>query len=529
MSRTTTYAPTGTATTAASGSLSLAPFSGSWTRVQARHLVARTGFGALKRDVDRALNDGSVGAAVDRLVNEAIASPLPEAPSWYASGSSTGVNEIYDLQKSWFNDMRTIGLIEKLTLLWHNHLPTQWSINQNKTSLSVGHIMYDYYKLLRQNAVGNYRELVRRVGLNASMHLYLDGYLNRVGQANENFARELLELFTMSQYGPSGELNYSENDIKEIARALTGWAVTQNRTTSFDPGLHDGGSKTFLGRTGAFKYDDVIDIIFQERTSAIAHYIARKLYTFFVHAIPDDTVVADIASELIAADFEVAPVLRKVLKSEHFYRSTVIGARIKSPVEFALGFLREVEVVPTQALWEELREVLSAINLGQELLNPPNVAGWPGLNPPDASGNPGHHTWLTTSTLPDRWTVASDVLYQRNGANYDPFELVSKVSDPSDPYRIAIDLATVLIPVPLSETGIREVSEPFAGDPSLLPGYVVNAPAHEQNLVKLLLDGTPYHEWPIIIDDSNPRVEEARSLLRAYLGYLIALPAYQLT
>ncbi len=114
MSRTTTYAPTGTATTAASGSLSLAPFSGSWTRVQARHLVARTGFGALKRDVDRALNDGSVGAAVDRLVNEAIASPLPEAPSWYALGSSTGVNEIYDLQKSWFNDMRTIGLIEKL-------------------------------------------------------------------------------------------------------------------------------------------------------------------------------------------------------------------------------------------------------------------------------------------------------------------------------------------------------------------------------------------------------------------------------
>ncbi len=165
-----------------------------------------------------------------------------------------------------------------------------------------------------------------------------------------------------------------------------------------------------------------------------------------MHAIPDDTVVADIASELIAADFEVAPVLRKVLKSEHFYRSTVIGARIKSPVEFALGFLREVEVVPTQALWEELREVLSAINLGQELLNPPNVAGWTRTEPAGCNGNPGHHTWADDHTLPDRWTVASDGLYQRNGANYDPFELVSKVSDPSDPYRIAIDLATVLDP-----------------------------------------------------------------------------------
>ena len=529
MSRTHTLAGQGTTLDYSQGTLSLAPFSGPWTRTEARHLVARTGFGALKRDVDRAFNDGSASTAVDRLVDEALASPLAEAPSWYGSGSGTGVNEIYDLQKAWMNDMRTTGLIEKLTLFWHNHLPTQWSINQNKTSLSIGHIMYDYYKLLRQNALGNFRELVRRTGLNVSMHLYLDGYLNRVGQANENFARELLELFTMGQYGPSGTVNYTENDIKEVARALTGWVITQNRSTSFDPALHDGGNKTFLGRTGTFGYEDVIDVVFSERAPEIAHFVARKLYTFFVHAIPDDIVVAELAAELQATDFDIAPVVRTLLKSDHFYRATVIGARIKSPVEFVVGFLREAEVVPTQALWEELREELSAINLGEELLNPPNVAGWPGLNPPDASGNPGHHTWLTTSTLPDRWSLAGNIVYERGGASYDPFELASKVSDPSDPYQIAVDLARVLIPVPLSETGIRQIEEPFAGDPDLLPDYLTSAPDYEQNLVKILLDSTPYREWPIIIDDSNPRVAEARSLLRAYIAYLLGLPAYQLT
>ncbi len=529
MSRTTTLAARTASHSSELSHLALAPFSGPWTRTEARHLVARTGFGALKRDVDRALNDGSAGAAVDRIVDAALASPLPEAPSWYGSNGGTGVNEIYDVQKAWLNDMRTLGLVEKMALFWHNHLPTQWSINQNKTSLSIGHVMYDYYSLLRREGLGDVRVLIRRIGLNASMHLYLDGYLNRVGQANENYARELLELFTMGQYGPTGAPNYTENDIKEIARALTGWVVTQNRTTSFDPGLHDGGTKNFFGRSGAFDYDDVVDIVFEQRAQQVAHYLARKLYTFFVHAIPDESVVAEIAAELVAADFSVAPVLRTLLKSDHFYRRTVIGARIKSPVEFVVGFLREAEVVPTQSLWEEVREVLSAINLGEELLNPPNVAGWPGLNPPDASGNPGHHAWLTTSTLPDRWSVAGDIVYERSGASYDPFELASKVSDPSDPYRVAIDLATVLIPVPLSETGIREIEEPFAGDPDLLPEYVRNAPAHEQNLVKILLDGTPYLEWPIVISDSNPRVVEARGLLRAYLSYLVGLPAYQLT
>ncbi|MBT8399491.1 MAG: DUF1800 domain-containing protein [Rhodothermia bacterium] len=508
---------------------SLAPYSGAWNRTTARHLVARTHFGALKRDVDRAYNDGSVGAAVDRIVNSALGVPLPEPPSWYGSNSSTGVNEIYDLQIGWLNAMRSEGLVEKMTLFWHNHMPTQWSINQNKTSLSIGHLCHDHYKLLRLNALGNFRELIRDIGLNASMLLYLDGYLNEAGAANENYARELLELFTMGQYAPDGSENYSENDIKEIARALTGWVVASNRTASFDPQRHDSGTKSFLGQTGTFGYHDVVDVVFAQRASEIAHFLGRKLYTFFVHAVPDEAVVSAIASELIAADFEIVPVLRKLFKSAHFYRSTVIGARIKSPVEFLLGFIREAEVVVTTTLWDRVRDALAAINLGEELLNPPNVAGWPGFNPPDASGNPGHHTWLTTSTLPDRWKLLGDVIYEREGASYDPFELVSKISDPSDPFRIAVDLASAFVPIPLAETGIREIEEPFAGDPDLLPSEVKNAPPHEQNLAKILLDGTPFNEWPSSPDGTSQRTVAARQLLRAYLTYLVQLPAYQLT
>ncbi len=526
-----TSSPTGTPTSrlATFSSSSLAPFTGAWTRKEARHLVGRTHFGALKRDVDRALNDGSVSVAVDRIVDAALASPLPEAPSWYSGNSSTGVNEIYDLQLRWLNDMRNAGLIEKMTLLWHNHLPTQWSINRNKTSLSIAHVMYDYYKLLRQRALGSFRDLISDIGLNASMHLYLDGYLNERGQANENYARELLELFTMGQYAADGSLNYTENDIKEIARALTGWVLTSNRTTSFDSARHDDGVKTFLGQTGAYGYNDVINIVFSQRAPQIANFVARKIYTFFVHAVPDESVVSALAGELLSSNFQVAPVLRTLFKSDHFYRATVIGSRIKSPVEFLVGFIREAEVVMTQDLWDSIREHLEAINLGQEPLNPPNVAGWPGINPPDSSGTPGHHTWLSTSTLPDRWKILGDIIYEREGASYDPFDLVEKISDPSDPFRISLDLAQAFIAVPLDETGIRNIEEPFAGDPGLLPQEIVNAPAYRQNLAKILLDGTPFHEWPVVIDDSSQRVVEARRLLRAFMSYLTQLPAYQLT
>ncbi len=215
------------------------PYSGPWDRRRAAHLVRRTSFGAIKREVDRALTDGSAQAAASRLVETALADPLPEAPSWYSRSSSTGTEEIYDLQRTWLEAMRNLGFIEKMALFWHNHFVTQWAANVGKAPNSVGHLTYDYYKLLRWHALGNFRTLVYNVGLNPAMLIYLDGFVNEKGQANENYARELLELFTMGQYGPDGNENYTEQDIKEIARALTGWSVNSSNRATLDPARQD--------------------------------------------------------------------------------------------------------------------------------------------------------------------------------------------------------------------------------------------------------------------------------------------------
>ncbi len=153
------------------------------------------------------MNDGSATATVSRLIATALSDPLPEAPSWYNHAGSTGTDEIYDLQRTWLEAMRSKGLIEKMTLFWHHHLVTQWVAIDGKASNSVGHLTYDYYKLLRWHALGNFRTLVYNIGLNPAMLIYLDGFVNEQGQANENYGRELLELFTMGQYGPDGSEN----------------------------------------------------------------------------------------------------------------------------------------------------------------------------------------------------------------------------------------------------------------------------------------------------------------------------------
>ena len=508
----------------------LAPYNGPWDRRHAAHLVRRTSFGAIKREVDRARNDGSVAAAVSRIVATAQSDPIPEAPSWYNGNGSTGTAEIYALQLTWLEAMRTNGFIEKMTLFWHNHFVTQWAVNEGKASNSAGHLTYDYYKLLRLHALGNFRTLVYNIGLNPAMLIYLDGFVNEAGQANENYARELLELFTMGQYGPGDTENYAEQDIKELARALTGWVVTRSNQASFDPARHDRGSKTILGQSDLFGYDEVVDLLFETRAAQIAHFVCRKLYCFFVQARPDEGIVAAMAQVFQTNNFEIAPVLEALLTSAHFYQDAFIAGRIKSPIELLVGFLREAEVTPNQDLLDNLREVLTPTALNHELFNPPNVAGWPGLNPPAADGQPGHYAWLSTSTLPDRWDTLQRFLFGANGNTYDPFTLAQKISDPSDPFRLPTDLAATLIPVPLDEAGIPDVEEDFGGDPDLPPPQAfLEGPAYAINLAKIMLNGSPHYEWPRFSDQNPENEAEAREQLLRFLSFLIQLPEYQLT
>ncbi|MEM9665554.1 MAG: DUF1800 domain-containing protein [Bacteroidota bacterium] len=510
----------------------LAPFEAPLSRRQARHLVTRLEFGARLRRVN-----GFVGLTaqeiVDFVLDEAQQFALPEAPRWYRRQQEGDIEDLYGVQRSWMFRMREQGFIEKITLFWHNHLVTQYPV------YGAPYHAYSYYRLLRTQALGNFKTMVHRIGTDPAMLLYLDGATNVRNTSekgsNENYARELLELFTMGITGPDGSPNYSEADVRQLSRVLTGWTVDGFSARPV-PGLHDDGAKTLFGRSfpgdrdPRVEYDRVIDLIFEVRGAQIAHFICRKLYVFFVDPVPDEGAVAALASTFLDADFELLPVFRQLFTSARFLDVEYSGARIKSPVDFLVGFLNETETTPTTEVLEYFRVQLEPARLSMELFNPPDVAGWPGLNPPDAAQKPGDESWITTGLLPERWTILTDLMNGAAGNGvFDPVQIAIRVSDPSNPFAIAEDLASSLMPVPLALTSLRMLDEPFAGDVDLPPPpEVLNDPTRSA-LSKLLLAGTPWYEWPSLQEAGDGELEGARFLLREFLGLLTReLPEYQL-
>ncbi len=509
----------------------LEPYTEALDRHKAAHLLRRTSLGA---GVDKlnALIGQRADQVVDQIVDEAIARPMPEVPAWATTkppdqnATEAEFDAFFDLNDDWifyellpslYRGLYEGGLREKLTLFWHGHFVTGL---ESYFMAALGH---QYVTMLRTHALGNFKTFVHDVGIDASMLYYLNGDQNVVGQPNENYARELLELFTMGIQDAQGNNNYTEEDIEEIARALTGWIVDffNLRVAYFFP-YHDHGIKTFFGRTGNFGYEDVIDIIFEERAAQIAQFICRKLYKEFVYAAPDETIVTQLAGIFQANNFDIAPVVRTLLKSAHFFDSQVIGARVKSPVEELVGFTLDAETKPADDLFLVLF-FLSA-ELGQFYLEPPNVAGWP-----------GHRTWLTTSTLVNRWDFVLYLLY----GNPDPddeddaafpgadiMDLAEKLHDPNDPlapFRLPVALVEHLLPIPLEELNIEAVGGGFGGDliSNPIPDEIMNGPAYERELAKRFLLGIPWYEW----DLNNPDVED---VIRFFLFYVVQLPEFQL-
>ncbi len=531
-------APASTSGAAARAAAALATYEQPLSRTEARHLVTRLEFGARLRRVN-----GFIGMtpteAVDTILQEAEDNALPEPPRWYKDKRPGDTEDLYGMQRDWLYRMREQGFIERITLFWHNHLVIQ----HNKTGIVPYHV-YTYYKLLRTYALGNFKELIRRIGIDPAMLIYLDGNgnrrLNDQKGSNENYARELLELFTMGITGPDGSPNYLEedngpNDVRQISRVLTGWqvegfAARPNRL------FHDSGDKQIFGKTFAGsedpldEYNRFIDFLFAERGPQIAHYICRKFYVFFVDPIPDEAFVAQLAQVFLDHDFEIKPVLRTLFLSRRFYEPGLSGCRIKSPVDFLVGFLNETETSPSREVLEYFRQQLEPARLAMELFNPPNVAGWPGLNPPDSSGAPGDETWITTGLLPERWNILTDLITgQVDPDVFDPVKIAIRVSDPSNPFAIAEDLAQAMMPVPLEYTSIRATDEPFEGDMMIPPPQEVLDDPTRSTLSKLLLNGTPWYDWPTLNEEGVANIDGARTLLREYLAMLSReMPEYQL-
>ncbi len=376
----------------------LAPYQGRLDARLAAHLLRRAGFGSAPDDI-RSLTGMQAGDAVERLVRFPSAAELPQPDDVYDPASllqqygfrglraldadqrrqlfkqvrRSEIRSIASLQLWWLNRMLATPapLQEKMTFFFHRHFTTA-AIQKGVSPAMV----YNQNRLFRSYALGNLRELTRAISKDAAMLLYLDGADNVAAHPNENYARELMELFTL------GVDNYTEEDVRQSARAWTGWRVVRlTGRVFFAPRLHDSGVKTFLGRTGNFDGDDVVDIIFSK--PQCARFFATKLLSLFVYDNPEQELVEGIADSLLRHDYALAPVVSEILRSNVFYSSRAYRALVKTPVEFVVGAYKALGVTQIDA-----SALFALRNMGQILFYPPNVAGWP-----------GGENWLTSQMM----------------------------------------------------------------------------------------------------------------------------------
>lgn len=267
-------------------------------------------------------------------------------------------------------------LLEKMSLFWHGH----FACESKRVDFAARQL-----ETIRKNALGNFRDLLVGISKDAAMILYLNNQQNKKKSPNENFARELMELFTI------GRGNYTEKDIKEAARAFTGWSV--NRLTGefeFKARQHDEGEKTFMGQTGNFDGEDIIDIILDQKQTA--HYLVTKIYRYFVNEKVDKKRVAKLAANFFSSNYDIAKLIQAILESDWFYAAENVGAKIKSPIEFIVGLAKVLDIK-----FKDTKSVISTqYALGQVLFRPPNVAGWKGGT-----------AWIDNATLMLRMNMAA--------------------------------------------------------------------------------------------------------------------------
>ncbi|MEO7121480.1 MAG: DUF1800 domain-containing protein [Ginsengibacter sp.] len=269
------------------------------------------------------------------------------------------VQDLKNLNLTWLSEMinSEAQMREKMSLFWHGHFACR-----------VIDIYFQQQLLntIRQNALGNFGDLLREVSKSPSMLSFLNNQQNKKQHPNENFAREVMELFTM------GHGNYTEDDVKEGARAFTGWGFNVQGEFVDRPFLHDTGTKTFLGKTGNFDGDDIITILLEQKQTA--KFITNKIYRYFVNDNPDEEKIDWLASRFYQSGYNIQRLLNDIYTSDWFYNDTNIGTRIKSPVELLVGIRR---IIPMELDKPEV-QLLFQRALGQVLFYPPNVAGWPG-------------------------------------------------------------------------------------------------------------------------------------------------------
>lgn len=459
-----------------------------WDEHRAAHLLRRTLIGPTPREIAEAVQS-TPEAVVDRLLEMPFLPPNPPG-SWVQEKPFRYPNQDKrKLEKAWLNQTREwwmelivnqgFSLQERMVLFWHDHFATQ-AIDVRRPQW-----MYLQNFLFRKHAVGNFKTLVEGVTRDPAMIVYLDSNTNRVGSPNENYARELMELFTMGEGG-----GYTEHDIGEASRALTGWVVSDKKSV-FKENRFDKGQKTFLGQTGNFNEQDIIDIIFQQEITA--EFICGKLYREFVYEHPDKNVVSELAQIMRDNNYEIKPVLKALLLSEHFFDPAIIGSKIKSPVELVAGTARSLgfKAGTGRSISSEYLVYLAEV-LGQKLLDPPNVAGWP-----------GYRGWISTSTLPERHKMTDEMVdaKPRNPNRYtiinpDTVGFVKAFPEPYDAEKLVRDMGECLTAFSVDEYRL-------------------------EMFLETLLEGADVYDW-------NPDAIAAPRRIKNILKLIFELPDYQL-
>lgn len=475
--------PTGLAKTTSG----LSQYSGVWTATEIKHLLRRTVFGLRDADI-QTLQAMSMSQAVDMLLTIPSTPPQPPVnnyntatytdPTGVALGQ-TWVNSAYGdgtvnskrraSLKSWWMGLiinQDLNIREKMVCFWHNHFATE------TTTIGDARMAYVHNALLRANALGNFKTFVRQITTDMGMLRYLNGYANTKTAPDENYARELQELFTL---GKTNVPNYGEPDVQAAAKVLTGWRInTASMTSYFDATKHETSNKQFTsfynnavinyqsGANGANETDLLIDMIFNK--VECAQHICRKIYRYFVYYLIDanieSTIIAPLATTLINNNFDILPVMTQLLKSEHFFDANNQSCYIRTPIDFLAGTFRTFNVsLPTNfpvdktySIWNYLRNYGSI--LAEDIGDPPNVAGWPAF-----SQTPDYYElWINSNTLPKRLAFGDMMLSTGftggtgSSIKIDVLSFAAQSATPEDPDALVDFCTNLLLGIDVSAT-----------------------------------------------------------------------------
>ena len=523
------------------------PYSGAWTYNQAAHLLRRCIFGPTNAQIRQAVEDG-LSTTIDQLLTEA---PLPDPPlnSYFQEDPNVPVGTTWVQAPSIINDeVRTtqyrrislrawqIGLLlreevsirEKMVLFWHNHFGIS-NINDPK-------FVYKHITLLRNYALGNFRQLVKEVTIDPAMLRFLNGNQNTNVAPNENYARELLELFTVGKgnlAGPGDYTTFTEADVTAIAKILTGWRDSGyfSRNPEVQPGSffrqarHDSSNKTLSHRfdnivipnMGESEYEFLIDAIFQ--FDKAARFICRKLYRWFVYYEIDESVESEVigplAQLLIDNDYEIKPVLEELLSSQHFYDVLNIGPMIKNPLDFGISIFKQfnvelpTELGPQYTFWVRLFQFIGLMEM--TYFAPPSVAGWKAYYQEPQY----YRTWINATTLTARTNLTdimttSGVAFGGRRIGIDAIAFLRGLPNPDDPNAVVQDTARLLFPQPLTDDQHAALKE-------------------------VLIPGLPDYEWTVEYglfeaDPENSDLAGSIELkLRALFKTMLEMPEYHLS